>query len=72
MREKDINSIRVLILDSLFATMPKNLDIESTNVVKTPMTNIHEKPIPKLIIETASYLAETIFPPPSIIPFSSK
>ena len=60
------------ILDSLSVTIPKNRDIERTKVVNVPITNIHETPIPKLIIETASYLADTILFPPSTIPTSSK
>ena len=71
-REKEIKRIRILILDSLSATIPKNRDIERTKVVNVPITKIHEIPIPILIIETASYLAEIMFVPPSTIPISSK
>jgi hypothetical protein len=67
-REKEISKIRILIPDSLFFTIPKNRERESIEVVKKPIIIIHDTPIPRLIIETASYLAEITFCPELTIP----
>jgi hypothetical protein len=59
-----IRIIRILTLDSLSSTTPKRRDKESIKNVIIPMTKHQETPIPKLIMETASYLVVT----PSICP----
>ena len=55
--ENPIRIILTLILDSLSSTNPNNLDNERIITAKIPITSTHDMPIPRLMMETASYLA---------------